>query len=66
MADAKNATTTLKPCPHCGGKAKVGCEKYWQPRVSRRIICTKCYSSSGWYGTEEAAIEAWNRRVSDG
>lgn len=56
----------LKPCPHCGGKAKVGCEKYWQPRVSRRIICAKCYSSSGWYSTEEEAIEAWNRRCNDG
>lgn len=52
----------LKQCPFCGGEAKIGYEKYWQPRVSRRIICTKCYSSSGWYSTEEEAIEAWNRR----
>ena len=54
--------TKLKPCPFCGGEAKVGCEKYWQPKVSRRIICTNCYSSSGWYRTEEEAIELWNRR----
>lgn len=52
----------IKPCPFCGGSAKVGHEKYYQPRVSRRIICTVCFSSSGWYRTEEEAIEAWNRR----
>jgi Lar family restriction alleviation protein len=52
----------IKPCPFCDGSAKVGHEKYYQPRVSRRIICTVCFSSSGWYRTEEEAIEAWNRR----
>lgn len=53
----------LEQCPFCNGKAKVGYEKYWQPRVSRRIICTKCYASSGWYDTEEQAAEAWNKRA---
>lgn len=65
MADSKSILH-LEPCPFCGGKAKVGCEKYWQPRVSRRIICTKCYSSSGWYDTEEEAAENWNRRAKNG
>lgn len=53
----------LKACPFCGADARVGCEKYYNPRVSRRIICTQCYSSSGWYDTEEEAIEAWNKRI---
>lgn len=48
----------LKPCPFCGGKAKIRGEKYWRPRVSRNVICTKCFSCSGWFDTEEEAVEA--------
>lgn len=55
----------LKPCPFCGGKAKIRGEKYWRPRVSRNVICTKCFSNSGWFDTEEEAAEAWNRRIGD-
>ena len=25
----------LKLCPFCEGKAKVSCEKYWQPKTGR-------------------------------
>lgn len=53
----------LKSCPFCGGKAKIRGEKYWRPRVSRNVICTKCFSCSGWFDTEEEAVEAWDRRI---
>jgi Lar family restriction alleviation protein len=53
----------LLPCPFCGGEARIGVEKYWYPKVSRRAICEKCYSSTGWYDTEEQAINAWNTRT---
>lgn len=53
----------LKPCPFCGGKAKIRSEKYWQPNVRRNVICTNCFANTGWYKTEDEAIEAWNRRA---
>lgn len=31
----------LKPCPFCGGEAKVRSEKYYMPKVKKNIICTK-------------------------
>lgn len=49
-------------CPFCRGEAKIRREKYWQPKVSFNIICTVCYSSSGWYPTADSAISAWNTR----
>lgn len=52
----------LLPCPFCGGTAKVRGEKFYQPNVRRNVICTKCFSSGGWYKTEEEAIEKWNTR----
>ena len=46
----------LKPCPHCGGEAKLDehCGKYV-------VFCTseKC----SWRNTEAEAIEAWNTRA---
>ena len=58
--------TKLKPCPFCGGEAKiiqgslyygyrVGCENY------RCTTCPITYS----YHTIEEAIEAWNTRADD-
>lgn len=55
----------LKKCPFCGGEAKIRGEKYWQPNVRRNVICTNCFANSGWFKTDEEAIEAWNRRVND-
>ena len=53
----------LKPCPFCGGKARIGhspnCNDFW-------IICRECTTyypkdMSRKY-TESEAIEAWNTR----
>ena len=60
----------LKPCPFCGGEAKVEKEPFatWDEFIAH---CNnpKCiafylgYYDEGLYKTEEQAIEAWNRRV---
>ena len=51
----------LKPCPFCGGEAKVMDMgfPYW-------VYCTKCYAKvHGGTLDEKDSIEAWNRRARD-
>ena len=61
----------LKPCPFCGGKAKL----YVHDGV--RVLCTKCGATSmsleDYYNGLDIksnavrdVIAAWNRRVNDG
>ena len=50
-------------CPMCRGKARVRSERYYQPNVRRNVICTKCFTNSGWYKTEHEARLAWNTRA---
>ena len=71
MAD----TTTLKPCPFCGGQAG---EKYIKRKkffaklvfpYSTHFVfirCGGCEASTSMQWTREDAINAWNRRVNDG
>lgn len=55
----------LKPCPFCGGKARL----FVNGGV--RVICSKCYASTKILtdnmeyesNTVETVIKAWNRRV---
>lgn len=51
--------TELKPCPFCGGEAKLT-EPYMNIYV---ISCGNCGVGSAIYTNSEQAIEAWNRRV---
>lgn len=56
--------TELRPCPFCGGEAKlVRANNSWH-----KVICCKCTGSAGSWRTvtRQEAIEAWNRRVGDG
>ena len=59
----------LKPCPFCGSEAYVTRHIFFGTDDTFGVICKngKCYTS-GWqfYGTEKDAVEAWNRRASDG
>lgn len=49
----------LKPCPFCGGKAKV--QRY--PH-NYSVYCTKCGARTILFKpTEKEAFEAWNRRT---
>ena len=58
----------LKPCPFCGGKARLFVNN------GARVICTKCYASTRIMSDEieydsnavETVIEAWNRRDNNG
>ena len=53
--------TELKPCPFCGGEAKISDMGYphW-------VFCEKCGARIHGYTTDERdSIEAWNRRADD-
>lgn len=63
----------LRPCPFCGGKAKLNYERipgenkgFWA-----QIICCNCHGRSGgtWAGSYNAAerkeVKTWNRREND-
>ena len=64
----------LKPCPFCGRKpSKV--RSYKGQHISETFYFVECKAQKSkcgvtpktrWFVTEEAAIEAWNRRVGDG
>ena len=50
----------LKPCPFCGGKARLDIDLEWY-----YVYCTKCQAQvEGDWRAE--AIKMWNRRVEDG
>lgn len=49
--------TELKPCPFCGGEAKI------MISVLSYVMCDKCCAETNHYITEKEAIEAWNRRT---
>lgn len=61
------AEIKLKPCPFCGGEAKLrvsgGCDGedclVW-------AYCVKCGADSALLDTAEEAAEAWNRRAEHG
>ena len=62
----------LKPCPFCGGEAKV----HFYPELGGRfaVMCESDFSvcnvkpRTGWFRAKKKATEAWNRRAtpSDG
>ena len=57
----------LKPCPFCGGKAKI---VTWRDEKRRenptKIKCVSCGCTSGVKNRIGKAAAAWNRRVNDG
>lgn len=57
--------TTLKPCPFCGGKAKI----VYQGMVDLNfVVCDSCSAIVSFkkYEAKYKVTEAWNRRVDNG
>ena len=65
----------LKPCPFCGGEAKLKHGKPWQQKKQGRFAFVQClgceaktqtffqYAYQAWQEVDRYAIEAWNGRV---
>lgn len=67
----------LKPCPFCGGEAKLKLDFTFQQKLVVKqafVQCRVCYAKTktffyttyeAWENTKRYAVEAWNRRVND-
>ncbi len=58
----------LKPCPFCGGEAKVHTgEKFFLigEEECSIVVCKSCLATSRYFHTSKEAIEAWNRRTNN-
>ena len=62
----------LKPCPFCGGEAHIAELSNGSQFITFYTVnCNQiahCFGSdsNSWYGDKDQAIEAWNRRATDG
>lgn len=63
----------LKPCPFCGGTARIKKHSFYYDKDSTfsdnsyGVRCSQCFAESyQFYQSEEKAIKAWNRRAEDG
>lgn len=67
----------LKPCPFCGGEATTDTYRtnggaFSLPKMRIYIFCKRCkaqtadFEESLDYSAKEQAINAWNRRATDG
>ena len=60
----------LKPCPFCGGEAKLTTFRSARVRlfklVGYSVDCSVCCARSVLRLEADEAIEAWNRRVENG
>ena len=70
----KTLITQIKPCPHCGGKARIAGTDNGREMTTARIVCTVCGCGTKTYNrttkTEESpdedalqqAVAVWNMR----
>lgn len=66
----KNLKKELKPCPFCGGNAKIIKHSFYNTRTKRHsdytysVECLKCGSQTySFYENEQQATGAWNNRL---
>jgi Lar family restriction alleviation protein len=52
----------LKPCPFCGGKARIKWDKWRYDDLDYYVEC-ECGVSTGVYKNLANAVKAWNRRI---
>jgi Lar family restriction alleviation protein len=59
----------LKPCPFCGGKAKIQSYRVAEDAEAVRVKCTQCFAETDEFEDAYApindAVEAWNRRFGE-
>lgn len=57
----------LKPCPFCGGEAKIFTAQFGKEAEARYTVrCSDCPAEIGWeYFSAEACTIMWNRRAKD-
>ena len=60
---AEDKMAELKPCPFCGGTARMAKRG---EKVLPWVYCSDCLAETRDYDSVEEAAEAWNRRVGDG
>ena len=62
--EMKQVKAKLKPCPFCGGKARVQGHEFIGYGDTFGVVCLNCGAETRqFYVTENEAIEAWNRRA---
>lgn len=69
---AKEAGVVLKPCPFCGGEARL--KKHYKMQDTWYVQCNKCKASGGlqtqsafehWTVSRDRAIWEWNNRFGE-
>ena len=56
----------LKPCPFCGGEAKMMTGKFGFENEQRYMVeCPVCHVNRGLVFSEEEAAELWNQRFKE-
>ena len=61
----------LKPCPFCGGKAKLELRSFDVFISAATVVCTKCGARTNMikpscdYTAKDKAFKLWNRRVKE-
>lgn len=54
----------LKPCPFCGGEAKIVTYRNEYSRINPTLVgCSVCKTQTALYDKRKEAIKAWNRRA---
>jgi hypothetical protein len=48
--------SSLKPCPLCGGKAKLN---------DGQVMCGDCLLATPWWNDDAGAAEQWNTRANN-
>ena len=65
VSDNAMTEQKLKPCPFCGGKARIERTDCIGSINYHYGYCIQCGARTDEYATKKGAIEAWNKRVGE-